>query len=285
MITQHPAVFSVGPIELTGFGFAVAAAFWIAHFVTRTELERRGDIPSATAISDLTVTAMLGTIVGAKLYYVLLITHDVRSAFERGGFVYWGGFIGAVLAAAIFIRRRHLSFTAISDVAGVGIAAGYAIGRSGCWAVGDDYGRPWASKWAVSFPEGAPPSTVRNLRDVFHVPLAGIPDGTVLAVYPTQLLEVVLGFVMFAILWRFRGHRHAPGWLFGLYALLAGSERFAVEYLRAKDDRVLLFGLSGAQGIALTIAIAGAGWMLVRWKTLDSTNDARVRASAASPAP
>lgn len=270
MITHHAAVFSIGPIELTGFGLAVAAAFWIAQHVTRTELARRGDKRSAAAMSDLTLTAMLGTIVGAKLYYVVLITHDVRSVLERGGFVYWGGFIGAVLATAVFIRRRRLSFTAISDVAGIGIAAGYAIGRTGCWAVGDDYGRPWSSRWAVRFPEGAPASTAHNLRDVFHVPLPGISDGAVLGVYPTQLLEVVLGFAMFMILWRFRRHGHASGWLFGLYGLLAGSERFAVEFLRAKDDRVLIFGLSGAQGIALTIAILGAGWMLMRRRSSDS---------------
>ena len=59
----------------------------------------------------------------------------------RAGFVFWGGFIGAVVLCAIVIRWRRQPFLRIADGAAVGIAAGYAIGRTGCWAVGDDYGR------------------------------------------------------------------------------------------------------------------------------------------------
>ena len=60
---------------------------------------------------------------------------------------------------------------------------------------------------------------------------------TVLRVHPTQLYETALGFVMFLILWRLRDHKHAEGWLFGLYCVLAGLERFVIEFFRAKDDR------------------------------------------------
>jgi len=92
----------------------------------------------------------------------------------------------------------------------------------------------------------------------FGVP---IPDGatpdTVLAVHPTQLYETALGFVMFLILWRFRGHRHREGWLFGMYLILAGAERFFIEFFRAKDDRYFFAGLTLAQGIAIALAIVG----------------------------
>ena len=57
------------------------------------------------------------------------------------------------------------------------------------------------------------------------------------SVYPTQLLEVAIGMVMFGILWRMRDHKHAEGWLFGVCCVLAGVERFIVEFFRAKDDR------------------------------------------------
>jgi phosphatidylglycerol---prolipoprotein diacylglyceryl transferase len=82
----------------------------------------------------------------------------------------------------------------------------------------------------------------------------------VLAVHPTQLYETAMGFVMFLILWRFRGHRHAEGWLFGLYCVLAGIERFVVEFFRAKDDRFLA-GFTVAQLISMLIVgvgVAGA---------------------------
>jgi phosphatidylglycerol:prolipoprotein diacylglycerol transferase len=83
------------------------------------------------------------------------------------------------------------------------------------------------------------------------------------AVYPTQLLQVALAFGMFALLWRLRDHRHAEGWLFGLYCVLAGSERFLVEFLRAKDDRFFA-GLTLAQMIALGFIALGVAWMQMR---------------------
>ena len=47
-----------------------------------------------------------------------------------------------------------------------------------------------------------------------------------------------MGMVMFGILWRMRDHKHAEGWLFGVWCVLAGIERFIVEFFRAKDDRL-----------------------------------------------
>ena len=149
-------------------------------------------------------------------------------------------------------------------MAGICIAAGYAVGRTGCWAVGDDYGRPWASRFAVQFPFGAPPSTAANMATDFGVPIpAGTPPSAVIAVHPTQIYEVVMGFIMFAILWRYRDHEHAEGWLFGLYCVLAGAERFIVEFFRAKDDR--FFGIfTMAQMIAIAIFFVGLGLMYAR---------------------
>jgi phosphatidylglycerol:prolipoprotein diacylglycerol transferase len=90
-----------------------------------------------------------------------------------------------------------------------------------------------------------------------------VSPSTVLSVYPTQLLEVALGFAMFLILWRLRNHKHAEGWLMGLYMVLAGIERFAVEFLRAKDDRALgVFTI--AQLLAVLFIIAGLFVMRVR---------------------
>ncbi len=82
--------------------------------------------------------------------------------------------------------------------------------------------------------------------------------------HPTQLYETALGMIMFAVLWRLRDHRHAEGWLFGVYAVLAGVERFAIEFLRAKDDRY--FGpLTGAQLIAVGVVAVGAAVLAARW--------------------
>jgi phosphatidylglycerol---prolipoprotein diacylglyceryl transferase len=259
----NPFVIDIGPLSLTGFGLAVLAAFAISQVIAQRELTRRGH--DASAIPDLILAAVLGTLIGGKLYYTLFITQDYRDFFSRAGFVFWGGFIGSVIACYVTIKLKKLNFVRISDVAGICIAAGYGVGRTGCWAVGDDYGRPWNGPLAVTFPEGAPPTTVRNMEELFGIPMApGADPNAVVSVHPTQLYETVLGFVMFAILWRLRNHKHAEGWLFGLYLVLAGVERFCIEFLRAKDDR--FFGpFTAAQVIALTLTALGAVWMAMRW--------------------
>ncbi len=260
-IVHHPLVFHLGPLEITGFGLAVALAFAISQIIAQREIARRGHDPEP--ILDLILAAVIGTIIGGKIYYAIL-TGDAGSLLSRAGLVFWGGFIGAVITSALVIRWKRLSFPRIADVAGIAIAAGYAVGRTGCWAVGDDYGRPWNSPFAVQFPHGAPPSTALNMNVAFGI---DVPPGTspdaVLAVHPTQLYEVGMGLIMFLILWRFRDHKHAEGWLFGVYCVLAGIERFIVEFFRAKDDR--FFGmLTMAQVIALGVFAVGVAVMYVR---------------------
>jgi phosphatidylglycerol:prolipoprotein diacylglycerol transferase len=262
-IVHHPLSYPVGPLELTGFGLAVLLAFVIAQAISTRELQRRGH--DAGPIGDLVFAAVIGGLVGAKIYYALL-NGSLSALFSRAGFVFWGGLIGGILTVMAVIRYKKLPLMRIADVGGIAIAAAYAVGRTGCWAVGDDYGRPWNSRWAVSFPEGAPPSTADVMSRVFGIASPpGTPPDAVLAVYPTQLFEVAMGLIMFAILWRLRDHKHAEGWLFGLYCVLAGVERFIVEFFRAKDDR--FFGpFSSAQLIALGFIVLGLAWMYARWE-------------------
>jgi phosphatidylglycerol:prolipoprotein diacylglycerol transferase len=266
---HHPFTFTVFGFSFTGFGIAVLLAFLIAQMVSERELARRGRERESAAVSDVLFAALLGTLIGAKLYYVIVVTHNWRDLLGRGGFVFWGGFMGAVALCALTIRYKKLSFVRFADVGGIAIAAGYAVGRTGCWAVGDDYGRPYTGPLAVAFPQGTPPSTAFEMQRAFNTPIPpGTDPSTVLSVYPTQLLEVALGMIMFGILWRMRNHKHAEGWLFGVYCVLAGLERFIVEFLRAKDDRFSwAFGLSMAQLIALGITLAGVLIMAARKNT------------------
>jgi phosphatidylglycerol:prolipoprotein diacylglycerol transferase len=106
---------------------------------------------------------------------------------------------------------------------------------------------------------------------------------TVVAVYPTQLFEVAMGLVMFGILWRLRDHKHAEGWLFGVYCVLAGVERFIVEFFRAKDDRLSNGGLSYAQLIALVFAFGGVLWMW--WRNEVSASKPGIYAQRAEGTP
>jgi phosphatidylglycerol:prolipoprotein diacylglycerol transferase len=263
-ILHHAFIFKIGWFSLTGFGIAMLGAFLIAQTVAQSVLAERGH--DANVMPDIVIAAVIGGLLGGKIYFTILM-HDPSMLFKREGFVFWGGLAGGIVATAGWMRMKKISFTQVSDACAPALAAAYAVGRTGCWAVGDDYGSAWASRFAVRFPEGSPPSTVTNMVREFHqTNLGGMAPTDVVAVYPTQLLEVTLGLVMFAILWRLRAHKHAAGWLFGVYCVFAGIERFIVEFFRAKDDR-FFGGFTMAQAIAVAFVIAGLAWMKTRERT------------------
>src|SRR5262245_45147232 len=112
-IVHHPFSYDVGPLQLTGFGLAVLLAFVISQVISERELRRRGHDHEANAVPDLLFAAVVGTLIGAKLYYAIVVAHSFRELFSRAGFVFWGGFIGAVILCWIVIRRKKLSFTRI----------------------------------------------------------------------------------------------------------------------------------------------------------------------------
>jgi phosphatidylglycerol:prolipoprotein diacylglycerol transferase len=257
-IVHHPFAYAFGPLQFTGFGIAILMCFVVAQPVAQRELVRRGHDPAP--ISDMIFAALVGGLLGAKLYYVAILGHW-DSFFDRGGFVYWGGLLGGTIAVLLVVLKKRFGVRRIFDVGGMAVAAAYGVGRTGCWAVGDDYGRPWKGFLAVAFPQGAPPSTAGVMLREFGIPMPpGAGPTTLLSVYPTQLYEVALGLVMFGIIWRIRDHKHAEGWLFGPYCVLAGIERFAIEFFRAKDDR-LVAGLTYAQLIAIGFVVLGVIWM------------------------
>lgn len=253
----------IGRLTITSFGVMMALAFLAAYQVSRLEFDRMGKDPELAA--DLLLGALLGGIVGAKLYYVFLnwdltVQNPLGMLFSRAGLVWYGGLIGGTIGVIVMIRRRGERILPVGDALAPAVALGYAIGRIGCFLVGDDYGRPTDSWVGVAFPDGAPPSTAGNLREGFGVAIPdSIPDAAVLEVHPTQLYEVGLSLLIFAVLWRLRGERPV-GRIFALWLVLAGFERFAVEFFRAKDDR--FFGaLTLAQMFSL--ALVGLGFWLM----------------------
>jgi phosphatidylglycerol---prolipoprotein diacylglyceryl transferase len=262
-IVHHPFAIALGPLQLTGFGIAILMCFVVGQAVAQYELRRRGH--DAEPVNDMVFAGVIAGLLGAKAYYVVVLG-NWNAIFDRGGFVFWGGYLLGSIAVLTVVVIKRFGIRRMMDVGGPASAAAYAVGRTGCWAVGDDYGRPWRGFLAVAFPQGAPPSTAGVMAREFGIPLApGTGPTTVLSVYPTQLFEVAMGLVMFGIVWRLRDHKHAEGWLFGVYAVLAGIERFIVEFYRAKDDR-LFHGLTYAQLIALAFVVFGVVWMGVFWR-------------------
>jgi phosphatidylglycerol:prolipoprotein diacylglycerol transferase len=236
-MTIFPFVFQLGPLEITGYGLMMMVAFLMGGWLIALELKRRG--LSEDYAADMIAAAVIGGIVGAKLWYVV-VTQDAGALFSRGGLVWYGGFLGGAAAVILNGWRVKAPLRWTMQLAAPALPAAYALGRVGCFLVNDDYGRPTDLPWAVKFPHGLPPSTAANMEQLFGIPVApGIDPSTVLAVHPTQIYEVVLMLGAFMLLWSLRKAGRPIGWIFGLYLAIAGIERFLIEILRAKDDRFL----------------------------------------------
>ncbi len=266
---MHPLLFRLpewipllGGQPITTFGVFMLLAFVTGGYACRAELARLGYDPEKAW--DFVFMAVIGGILGAKIYYVLLnwprLMEDPASLiFSRGGLVWYGGFLGATALIVWEIRRSKLPLGQMADAVAAPLAIAYAVGRIGCFMVGDDWGRPTDSWVGIRFPQGTPPTTVTEIQRQFGLtvdPALIEKYGQVVPVHPTQLYEVGMSTLIFLFLWRIHGHKHRPGWLFMVWLALAGTERFIVEFFRAKDDRFVgMFTL--AQMISVAIVAVG----------------------------
>jgi len=235
---MYPVLFRIGAFEITSFGALVAIGALVGLWLFQREL-RRSALPESGF--DAAVAGVIGGLAGAKLLWI--VEHLGEAPFfdlvlSRGGMSWFGGFAGGILAGIWVMQRRRLPKIAVLAAATPALAIGQAIGRIGCFLVGDDYGRPSQLPWAVAFPHGLPPTTV--------------------PVHPTQLYEAA-ALVPFAwLLFRWRRHGRPDAFVLGGYLLGAGAIRFLIEFVRV-DVRVL--GIFSVAHLA-SLAAMGAGTVL-----------------------
>ena len=215
---MYPVLFRIAGFEITSFGVLVAIGALVGAWIFRRELQR-SHLPEHGI--DAAVAGLIGGIVGAKLLWVAEHAgqEPLRSLLlSRGGMSWFGGFAGGLTAGIAMMRTRRLPVFPVLAAATPGLAIGHAIGRIGCFLVGDDYGHPSSWPWAVAFPEGLPPTDVR--------------------VHPTQIYEALALVPVAWLLLRWRRQHRSDRYVLGAYLALAGSVRFLIEFLRA-DVRVL----------------------------------------------
>ena len=204
--------------------------------------------------------AAVAGLTGAQLYSVVLNLvwggMDLSTALANRGQVFYGGLFGGVLAALWRFQKAGLPRVWMFDYGVSCIAFAHAVGRLGCFLVGDDYGVPTSASWGVAFPQGAPPSTAGYLRSRGVEIAANVPDSTVMAVHPVQLYEAAVLAVLGVILWRAARNPHRPYAVLAMYALGYGIWRFCIEFWRPKNDH-LLIGLTSAQLISLGLVLVG----------------------------
>jgi phosphatidylglycerol:prolipoprotein diacylglycerol transferase len=235
----------IGPVTLQTFGIMFALAFIAAGALAAKRLHEIGR-PVDWAY-EMIFAALVGGIVGARLDFVIENYSEVKddvlgNLFSGTGLVWYGGAIGGAIGVCLWAYFRRMLNLSLLDLCAPSLAIGYAVGRIGCQLSGDgDYGIPWDGPWAMAYPDGT------------------IPTDT--PVHPTPIYETLsMGLVAYA-LWRLRTS-FRPGLLFALYLVLAGLERFLVEFIRRNDE--ILAGLTQAQLFSLAMMLAGGTWLLVK---------------------
>lgn len=249
-----PELFRIGSFAISPFGVLMVMAFFTAYLQLNWGLRRFG-IGDEEDASAIVLAGGIGGVAGAKIYYAIL-QGDWSTLLERYGLVWYGGFLLGAVAVLWVVRRRGLARWQTLDVAAPALALGYGVGRIGCFLVGDDYGVPTSLPWGVVFRHGLPPTRAGALRSVFDLQIPeSITDDALLAVHPTQLYETFLCLGIWLLGRRLLKTQKRTGTttlvVFGLLAI----ERFGVEILRAKDDR-LLGHFTVAQLISVLVVLA-----------------------------
>lgn len=269
------------PIPIYSFGAMVAVAVLTAVWLARKEFDRMyadGRVPGVrlpveekgkkrrTSTQVVSPSALLGTmtvlavvvgIAGSKLFHILenmgeFARDPLGMIFSSGGLTFYGGLLMAGLAIAWFVRKKGVPVGAAADALAPGLMLGYGIGRIGCHLAGDgDWGimadlsaKPgWLPGWlwAETYPN--------NILGI-HLPDPGV--------YPTSVYEFVAAAALFGILWAARKHPYLNGWLFSLYLVFNGAERFFIEQIRVNNVFSFLgLNVTQAEVIATVIFLTG----------------------------
>ena len=233
---MYPELFHIGSFTMNSFGVMMALAFISAGVVAHWQFKKRGVRPDF--IYPILIAAVIGGLLGAKIHYLIIHPDEWPSNLWSGeGLVWFGGLFGALIAVVIVTVASKQRLARIMDTGALAVAIGYAFGRMGCFLRGDDYGVPTSLPWGMSFPKGLPPTTIR--------------------VHPTQLYEIGLTLIIFAILyWLVAPRFKREGPLMFAYAVLAGTARLLVEFVRTNPK--VAWGLTQQQFIAIAMIVVGA---------------------------
>jgi phosphatidylglycerol---prolipoprotein diacylglyceryl transferase len=263
-----PIALALGPVQIHWYGVMYALAFAIAWLLGRHRV-RAGRLPGVdeNAFGDLAFYGMLGVVLGGRIGYVLFYSFGdflqdplMLVKVWQGGMSFHGGLLGVLVAVWWWSRRQRLHFFDTVDFVAPLVPHGLGLGRLGNWIGGELWGKPTGGDWGVVFPPALPAELAMldpaALRARFE---AGALDE--FARHPSQLYQFALeGLVMFAILWWYSRKPRPRYAVSGLFALLYGLFRFAVEFVREPDAHIgyLAFGwLTMGQVLSLPLVALG----------------------------
>jgi phosphatidylglycerol:prolipoprotein diacylglycerol transferase len=230
---MYPILFQFGHFEIRAYGVIVALSFLVGLWLSTKEARRKGIDPRL--IQDFAVYALLGGIIGARIYFVLFSdpAYFLQSPWEilavwRGGISIIGSLLGGALIALWYCWKNSLSFMKLGDTLAPGIALGQTIGQFACLLNGDSYGKPTDLPWAITY------THPRSLAPL-NIPL-----------HPIEIYEMAAYFVVFLLVRNTRKKYQAEGSAFLTYLSAYGVARFSVEFFRGQPA-IFAWGLPAAQ--------------------------------------
>ena len=227
-------------IAISTFGVMMAIGFLVGYWISVKRMEEEG--LDTEAAPNMLLWIMVGGVLGSKLYFAVDVwlrhgTPFFDLLFARAGITFYGGLMGGALAGVLGCKKFGIPLRGFSASVAPALAVSQALGRVGCFLVGDDYGKPTDVAWGIAFPQGAPPTDV--------------------PVHPTQLYEVAWLLPVAAFLW---WRRKKSPFLFGEYLVLNGAGRIVIEHWRINEK--VLYGLTEPQLIGMgIIALGVALWL------------------------
>ena len=243
---MYPVLVKLGTFELRTYGIIVALSFVLGLWLATREAKRKGLDPAL--VQDFALYALLGGIIGARLYYVVFSnpSYFLQKPWEilalwHGGIGIIGALVGGLLAALWYCRRKKLSFWRFADTLAPGVDLGQAAGVFACLLNGDSYGKATDLAWAITY-------TDARAMAPLNVPL-----------HPVEIYEMATYFLVFLLVWQTRKNYRTDGFAFLTYLAGYGAARLAVEFFRG-NPAIFAWGIPAAQvfGVALIlVSIAG----------------------------
>ncbi|TWI02717.1 phosphatidylglycerol:prolipoprotein diacylglycerol transferase [Luteimonas cucumeris] len=274
MIVLHqidPIAFSLGPLQVHWYGIMYLLGFAAAWFLGRSRINA-GRLPGVdtNAYGDLMFYAMLGVVLGGRIGYVLFYAFgdfigNPLMLFKvwEGGMSFHGGLLGVFLAIAWWARRHRLHVFDVVDFVAPLVPPGLGFGRLGNYIGGELWGKYTQAGWGVVFPRAESSLAGLDSQQLQAKYASGALDA--LARHPSQLYQAVLeGLVLFCVLWWYSRKPRPRYAVAGLFALLYGLFRFAVEFVRVPDAQLgyLAFGwLTMGQVLSLPLIALGLFWL------------------------
>ncbi|MEM1054319.1 MAG: prolipoprotein diacylglyceryl transferase family protein [Bacteroidota bacterium] len=270
--------------------------------------ERERDVSPSFYIWTLMGISAVAGIVGSKLFNIIdfweeFVQNPIGTIFSGSGLTFYGGLILASISVAWYAHRKGIHVPRLADSIAPGLLGAYGIGRIGCYLSGDgDWGlcsslvdKPgWVPGWLYSetFPRAfvyGPRLVGDEVVDIqdpvtFNELVRGVECTVANAtgVLPTMLYEFVLCAALGGGLWLLRKHPFKAGWLFSLFLVIQGLERFLIEFIRT--NREWAFGLSQSQWISIGLMTAGViGLVMLTRRVRPGWGDPPETATEAEP--